>query len=205
VGSHRRVIRNNIQYIEKGLRKAARRFGDTILWLEYDPVHSNMGDTYNEGSIPDPFDTSLPHVGPGVIYRPAKPVPAVWVRYQPPTRPVSDEGEYPTSSCQARISARTMSGLGLINPQDPEQHFNDRFAYRGKVYRVGSYEPNGWLGGAYLMIDVAGAELMPDELMTDTTPEVEAQGSAPAWIPGQRLDWAPEFPDDWNDTDPAQG
>ncbi len=201
MGTHRRIIRNNVNNIEKSLRKFQRRVGDTVLWLEYDSANSTTTDTYTEGAIPDPFDPSNNQPGPGIVYKPPKPLPAVWVRYHQPTNVFTSEGEYTPSSLDFRAARTTMVGLGLLTPLDPAQHFNDRFSYRGKVYRVDSYKPTGWMAGTYLMLDVGGTEVMPDELMTDLTPPIESADAVTPWTPGQRLDWPAVFPNDWGTED----
>jgi hypothetical protein len=90
-----------------------------------------------------------------------------------------------------------MRRAGLYNPMSPDQHYNDRFSYNGFLYRVEEYEPKGWLQGEYLMVDIMGRELKPDELVTDSFPFWQLD-STPL-TPGQTLPWPNTPPYDLED------
>lgn len=199
MGSHRRMIRHNLRAIQKDLRKFQRRVGATVDYYEFDPVHTRSHDTYDEGAIPNPFWPAFHQRGPGVVGRSVKRLPAIWVFYTAPDNVYSGEGHYTPSSVAVRFSRSVMVGSGIRYPEDPARHFNDRFFYNGKLYRIDSYTPKGWVGGVYNMIDISGPEVMADELVSDRTPPFRPYGTSAPWQPGEVLNWPPALPHDVGD------
>lgn len=202
MGSHRTSIRREIRSIERGLRQFQREVGTYVYWYEFDQPHSGGGDTYSEGGIPDPFDTSLVPSGPGEIFRPPVGIPVVWFRFTAPGSVQTDSGEYTINRTNLRISVEAMRRSGLRQPMDPAFHFNDRYAYNGFLYRVEAYSPRGWLHDTYLMVDVQGREMKEEEFETDVFPIGENPLAATAWTPGQLLDWQSRQPGDWETQSP---
>jgi hypothetical protein len=189
-GQSHRSVRREIRSAERGLRELQREVGDTVSWYELDRTVSTADDIYDEG----------PGADGGLRFRAPRPVPAVWIRYQPPTRIATDQGEYTLSSISLRVSVDGMRRSGLDAPLDPDRHFDDRFGYNGFLYRVESYVPRGWMLGTYIMVDVSGRQLKPDELQTDVYPFWEVGSTA--HTQGESLDW-PDVTPDFRDQQPG--
>lgn len=200
-GSHRISVRREIRSVERGLIELQREVGDTVYWYEFDPAASSAGDTYGEGSIPDPFDPTLTPSGTGVVFKAPKPTFAVWIRFIPPSNAQTDAGEYTLDHTSMRFAVKTLRETGLRHPEDPTWHFNDRIAYNGILFRIEQYEPKGWLHNAYLMIDVSARQFKDDELETDTFPLGEPVGTSMPWKPGEQLNWPALRPSDWENDD----
>lgn len=195
--SHRNSIRREVRSIERGLKQFQREVGDVITWYEFDPVNSTPEDTYGEGPLPNPMDPTQAVVGTGLAFRPPVVIPAVWVRFIPPEAIQTDSGEYTINHLSLRIAVDSLRRSGLRQSLDPAFHYNDRFAYRDFPYRVEEYAPKGWLGGAYLIVDVTGRQLKEEEFETDAFPMGETAQAATYWTPGQQLDWQSRQPSDW--------
>jgi hypothetical protein len=205
MGDHRNSVRQILRSYQRGLRQFEHEVGDNIVYYEFDHVNSTMDDTYDEGQLPDIFDPSLADTGtPGRVYRYPSTIPAIWVRLQSPTDVQSEQGEYTVNVVSWRASTQTMSRTGLQNPLDPSKHFNDRFSYKGFLYRVDQWQPRGWLFGQYMMVDVMGTEVKTEELTEDNFPFAPIAPSIP-WTPGQALDWPNTLPQDWPRTQDDDG
>lgn len=190
-------MRRLVRSMQKGLRQFQREVGDNIIWYELDRAYSTTDDTYGEGPIPDPFDNTTHGTGPGETFKAPKILPAVWIRFQAPERVQTDAGLYTIKHTSLRFSTEAMRGAGLESPEDPDLHYGDRYAYQGALYRVEQYEPKGWLGGVWIMIDVQGREFKEEELEADTFPFWQTDAQSTPWTPGQQLDWPATQPTDW--------
>jgi len=202
MGTHRNSLRREIRSIERGLREFQQEVGDVVEWYEFDPYLSGGGDTYQEGSIPDPFDASLPLSGQGVVFRPPVAIPVVWLRFMAPESVQTDSGEYTINRTSLRMSANGIKSGALRHAFDPDYHYNDRYSYNGFLYRVESFSPRGWLHGAYLMVDITGRQMKEEEFETDQFPIGQAESTLTAWTPGQALVWNPRQPSDWETQSP---
>lgn len=176
-GQSRRSVRREIRTAERGLRELQREVGESVTWYEPSLASSTVNSVYDEG----------PGLGPGLVYRSGRDVPAIWIRYQSPSIVATDDGEYTLSHISFRVTANAMRRSGLAAPLDADHHFNDRFSYNGFLYRVESFSPKGWLMGTYLMVDVTGRQLKADELMTDAYPFWEVASTA--HTQADSLDW----------------
>lgn len=194
MGSHRSSVRREIRSVERGLRQFQREVGDTVVWYEFDSAKSSGGDTYDEGGIPDPLDPTLIPTGAGLVFKAPTAIPVVWIRFVTPTAIQTEEGEYTVNRTTLRFARDVMRTSGLQNPLDPAAHFNDRYSYNGFLYRVDGYNPRGWIHNTYLMVDVNGTQLKPEELQSDSFPFNETPGTSSAWTPGQQLGWIPTGP-----------
>jgi hypothetical protein len=136
---------------------------------------------------------------PGNSFKAPIAVPAVWVRYMAPVSVQSEDGgTYFVSYLSMRVSADEMRKLGLGHPENPDDHMSDRFAYQSKLYQVDTYEIRGWLGGQYLMVDVAGIEMKPGDLYTDPFPFWQSVSTP--WGPAEQMNLPHVQPPNWMGT-----
>lgn len=189
MGIHRRSMLKQMRSQQRGLLKYSRQEGAPVAWYEYDFARSTVDDTYDEGPIPDPFDTTLYEPTPGLLFKPPKMVRCTWYRFGAPENVQSDSGQYTVDTAAIRFSRDSLIYGGFYHPLNPDDHFNDRFLFQGKLYRVSTYRPQGQLYvGGYLMVDVWGTQIKPAETYTDST-TYETEGTQVEWTPGQMLNW----------------
>lgn len=184
-GKARHSLRREKNSIYRGLKELQREVGDTVGWYEPDPADSSSNSVYDEG----------PGTGAGLVYRVSVPIPSVWIRLAPPAGVQTEGGEYLLRTCSLRISSAEIRRSGITHPISSEQHYNDRFAYNGFLFRVETYQPKGWLQGEFIMVDVMGRQYKGDELVTDHFPFWELDSAA--HLPGNALSWPNTQPTDW--------
>lgn len=195
--SHRRGIRHELAMMQRGLADFATEVGVNVSWYEFDPSRTTSSDVYDEGPIPNIFDPTLPQTYGGLAFRPPVKIKCVWWRYLAPSNIQTQGGEYTVSTSTLRFPSSSMGRAGLHRPMAPEAHLNDRYFFQGRLYRVESYAPRGQIYGTFIMVDVAGTELMPQELQTNVAIS-EPEGTPTPWTPGEMLDMPDVTPETAN-------
>lgn len=130
--------------------------GGQVTLYEFDPANSTMNDTYDEG--------------PSRRYHAAKIVPVIFFYFREAQDLATDEGHYTVNTAHWTTSVDLMRKAGVRNPLDTDNHFFDRFEYDGFLYRITSYEKQGFVHGTYMTIAVDGTQVKGDELVIDYSP-----------------------------------
>lgn len=156
----RKSIKRYLRSASRGMRRYQREMGETVKLYEFDKATSTMNDTYDEG--------------PSRRYHRPKLVPVIFFYFREAQDLATDEGHYTVNTAHWTTSVDLMRKAGVTNPLDTDNHFFDRFEFNGFLYRIVSYEKQGFVHGTYLTIAVDGVQVKDDELPIDQTPFYES-------------------------------
>jgi hypothetical protein len=145
----------DLNRINRDIAQEQAGHGTSVAWYFYQGAA--LDDTYDEGGRRWTGPKNVPVVSA---------VPA-----QGANRP-SDTGQYITDHITLRMSYRQIAGdtgFTMDLSTNFEQHYADRFVFRGHVYSVQEIRMDGHFDPAArdVMVRVEGGQLRPDELVND--------------------------------------
>jgi len=163
----RRLLRE-VRQAYKGMFEYQLSAGQWVQWFRF-----NLGAT----TANPVYDT-----GPQRAWYPPITLPVLLAEWERAPKNYDDDGLYRVDQIQLVVSYGAFFSTAMPDP-DPtgEDHVNDRLAFAGVLYSVGSFLPKGRVADNFLTISVTAMQVKQEELDED----VEAAMFAPYWIPGQ--------------------
>lgn len=144
----------DLKRMDRDIRQEQEGHGTTVDWYFYlgavvDPTYDEGGRRWR-GPVPMPVVSAVPAQGANVP---------------------SDSGRFVTDTIELRMSYRQITGRG-IGPDissDFENHYADRFVFRGHVYSVTAIRIDGHFDpqARDVMVRIDAGQLRPDELVND--------------------------------------
>lgn len=152
----RRSIKREIRSINKAMELRQWETGQTIVWYQFDAVHSARDPVYDEGPA-------------GRVYKAGLPVPVQFAYFEEaPQLPDPETGFYLVNTVHFTVSIDLLRKSGILNPEDTATHFHDRFSFNGNLYDIDRYEKQGLVHNTWLTIGVDGHQVKDDEDVTNT-------------------------------------
>lgn len=161
----KRSVRRFLSSANRGMKRYQEETGETVLWYEYDPVHSTKHAIYDEG--------------PSRKWYRGKLVPVLFFYFSEAPEIASEEGRYTVNTANFTTSVELLTKAGISNPQVTDQHFSDRFSYGNTLYSIDNYQKQGFVHGQYLTVAVTGLQVKDEELFMDVNPWFEQFAQTP--------------------------
>lgn len=173
-GSHR--MRRDIRAANKHMRREARRWGQQVLWYEFNPASvedvdsGDLGtgydaDLYDEGGAqvrPGTTDT-----GTGRRWKSPKPVQVQLARLDEGAEQYDDRGTYEVDRLTVIVSRQALVFAGIDPDVDRE---DDRVVFDGRVFAVTHFDKRGRIADTYFTVTVTCTQVKEDEMQTDDMP-----------------------------------
>lgn len=169
-------MRRDIRLINKHMRREAYRWGQQVLWYEFNPASvedvdsDDTGfeydaDLYDEGGAqvrPGTDDT-----GTGRKWFAAKPVQVQMARMDEGAEQFTQQGSYDVDRLTIVVSRKALLDSG-IDP-DEDRH-NDRVVFDGRTFAVTHFDKRGRISDTFLTVTVTCTQVMDDEQQTEDVP-----------------------------------
>lgn len=166
-------LRRDIRLANKHMRREAYRWGQQVLWYEFDPTSVEDVDSADAGAgyDADLYDEGGTQARPGTTdtgtsrrWRRAKPVQVQLARLDEGAEVFTDEGSYDVDRLTVIVSRQALVNGG-VDP-DEDRH-NDRVVFDGRTFAVTHFDKRGRIADTYLTVTVTCTQVMADEMQVD--------------------------------------
>lgn len=166
-------LRREIEDINRHMKREAERWGQTVLWYEFDPA--SVQDEGPGTDDLDLYDEGGYQVRPGTDeqgslsrrWKAPKTVQVTMARLDEGEAQYSDEGTYTVDHLTIVVNAHMLRSFGISQPDDVGAHVRDRIEFDGRLFSVDSFVPQGRIADTFLTVTVGATEVKADERMTD--------------------------------------
>lgn len=151
------TVRDHLRHTNKAVTGYQRYTGLTVLWWEWDQVHTTVDALYDEGSA----------TGHRRWYAP-KYIPVYSLIRTDRTERPGAEGFYDANSIHISALLEQLKKAGLTNPANSQAHLFDRIGYAGAIYEIRTYQIHGRLRVYETDVGIDATQVNPEEVVNDS-------------------------------------